>query len=94
MAEVLESLTSRLPGGADALPEGGNPFWFPKLPAIESQSTSALYQCESDDESGVMKILVLESIDKLVCVVDVQTTQQRNNQQSLLLFAVHQQTTL
>ena len=53
VADVLEPLISRLHGGTDADPKGRNPFWFPKLQAIRSQSTAALYQCESDDESSV-----------------------------------------
>ena len=74
VADVLEPLISRLHGGTDADPKSRNPFWFPKLQAIRSQSTAALYQCESDDESSVMSILVLNDIDKLVWVV-----QQLNN---------------
>ena len=71
VTDVLEPLISRLHGGTDADPKGGNPFWFPKLQAIRSQSTAALYQCESDDESGVRISSCFENNGKLVCV-DVQ----------------------
>ena len=66
---------------------------YPNSP-LRSQSTAALYQCESDDESGVMKSSCSKVSTTLFVLWMLKTTQQRNNQQSLLLFAVHQQITL